>query len=325
MDWKKFHSFMNFASFKVGRSRVILWVEALKDSLVYNISLLEYFQFGFYKNISSNEKERWAGTGYMYEYQKIMNPVSKRQILDDKTLFYQEYKSYFKHHVVSLKELEKDLSLAEIVLREEKVVLKESKGKCGLGTAFFNSDDFTAESLLNKMKLKGFDLAETFIQQHKDLNRLSPSGVNTVRIFTQLTENEEVIILGCRQRISVNSPVDNLAAGNLAASVNDKTGTIDGPGVYSDITKEDQKIHPVTKVLIEGFQVPFWDECLDLVKRAALAHPENRSIGWDVIVTEEGPGLLEGNHDWCKLVWQLPVKKGLKPILENHLKAYTAR
>jgi hypothetical protein len=40
------------------------------------------------------------------------------------------------------------------------------------------------------------------------------------------------------------------------------------------------------------------------------------------VVTEQGPGLIEGNHDWCKLVWQLPVNKGLKPILENHLAEY---
>jgi len=56
------------------------------------------------------------------------------------------------------------------------------------------------------------------------------------------------------------------------------------------------------------------------VKEAALCFPQNRSIGWDVAITSTGPQLLEANHDWCRLVWQLPVKKGLKPILENHLK-----
>jgi len=27
---------------------------------------------------------------------------------------------------------------------------------------------------------------------------------------------------------------------------------------------------------------------------------------------------IEGNHDWCKLVWQLPVNKGLKSMLEDN-------
>jgi hypothetical protein len=61
-----------------------------------------------------------------------------------------------------------------------------------------------------------------------------------------------------------------------------------------------------------------------LAKDAALKHKQNRSIGWDIVVTDNGPGLIEGNHDWCKLVWQLPVNRGLKNILEKHLVAYKA-
>jgi hypothetical protein len=68
-----------------------------------------------------------------------------------------------------------------------------------------------------------------------------------------------------------------------------------------------------------GFQVPFWPELIDMAKKAALHVPENRSIGWDIAVTENGPELIEGNHDWCKLVWQLPVKKGMKSVLEGYL------
>ena len=49
-----------------------------------------------------------------------------------------------------------------------------------------------------------------------------------------------------------------------------------------------------------------------MVETASLLHPENSSIGWDVVITPQGPSLIEGNHDWCKLVWQLPVRRGLK-------------
>jgi hypothetical protein len=97
---------------------------------------------------------------------------------------------------------------------------------------------------------------------------------------------------------------------------------VKGPGVYSDITKPDQEYHPVTDVKIRGFQVPFWKESLEMVKDAALRHPQNRSIGWDVVITEKGPGLIEGNHDWCKLLWQLPVKKGLKLMLKDYAHDY---
>src|SRR5690625_1689376 len=124
-------------------------------------------------------------------------------------------------------------------------------------------------------------------------------------------------MLGCRLTISVNSPVDNMAAGNLAAPIDEGTGQLSGPAVYSDITKPEQEYHPVTRVKIPGFQIPFWEETINMVKKAAKMHPQNKSIGWDIVITEKGPGLIEGNHDWCKLLWQLPVKKGLKSALQD--------
>ena len=78
----------------------------------------------------------------------------------------------------------------------------------------------------------------------------------------------------------------------------------------------------MTETKIVGFQVPYWDECLCLAREAACHDLSNRSIGWDIVVTEDGPGLIEGNHDWCKLVWQLPVKTGLRPVLDRHWSEY---
>jgi hypothetical protein len=110
-----------------------------------------------------------------------------------------------------------------------------------------------------------------------------------------------------------------MAAGNMAAVIDETTGIVTGKGVYSDITKPDEEVHPVTGVSIVGFQIPFWKETLEMVKKAALQHPQNRSIGWDIVISEHGPGFIEGNHDWCKLLWQLPAKKGLKELLKPHL------
>src|SRR5699024_5271603 len=137
------------------------------------------------------------------------------------------------------------------------------------------------------------------------------------RIITQIRKDGIYEILGCRMRISGNSPVYNMGGGNLVAPVDQKTGKINGKAVYADITKPPVEKHPVTAVPIVGFQVPFWNEILDMVKEASLKHPQNRSIGWDVVVTPNGPEFIEGNHDWCKLVWQLPVHKGLKHKLDE--------
>jgi hypothetical protein len=105
----------------------------------------------------------------------------------------------------------------------------------------------------------------------------------------------------------------------MIAPINLSTGIIEGPGVFFDITKPDIYIHPITRVEIVGFKIPFFKEALQIVTDAALYNKKNRSIGWDVAVTENGPELVEGNNNWCKVGWQLPAKKGLKYMIEPYL------
>ncbi len=315
MKWSLLKEFLAYASKVSGKSKAFLMKESIQSVYQYNISILEYFQFGFY-NKAKEEKETWAGTGTMYEFQKIANPTNQRNILDDKRLFYTNYKEFFVHEMYTLEELQTNPGIIDTLLAKEKIVLKEASGKCGAGVKICTTRDLTRESLISLMEKGKFDILETYIKQHSKIEELSPSAVNTVRIFTQIRKDGQYEVLGCRMRISVDCEVDNLAAGNLAAPIDEKKGIINGVGVYSNITKNPETIHPITRTSIVGFQIPYWDEILAMVKEASLKHPQNRSIGWDVVVTENGPGLIEGNHDWCKLVWQLPVNIGLKNKLD---------
>jgi len=199
-----------------------------------------------------------------------------------------------------------------------RLVLKYSRGQVGAEVEVVDCADYTPEKLIKIMTEKRFDLVEEYVVQHPTLMKISPSGLNTIRIFTQLDKNR-IDFLGARLRLSVNSPVDNMAAGNLAATIDLETGIVTGPGVYSDITKTDTDIHPVTKQPILNFQIPFWIELLEMVKQAAMLCSENKSVGWDIAIGYDGPELIEGNHNWCKLLWQLPVKQGLKKELEKYL------
>ena len=318
MKWDLLNKFLAHSSKETKKSKTFLILESVLDVFRYNVSILEYFHFRFYDK-KGLDKKTWAGTGFMYEYQLIMNPIEKRIILDDKAQFYKKYNKYFVHKIGVVEALKTQPDLVKKILsnKANKLVFKQSDGKCGDGVEVIDASKFNKDSLVPFMIKENFDLVEEFIIQHTRLNELSPSAVNTVRIFTQLNNANEVVLLGSRLRISVNSPVDNMAAGNLAAPIDEATGKIFGAAVYSDITKDEETVHPITGVKIVGFQVPFWEEILVMVKDAALMYRENKSIGWDIVVTDYGPGFIEGNHDWCKLLWQLPVKQGLKSKIEK--------
>jgi hypothetical protein len=320
LDRKKFQLFLNQAKKETGRSGLSIVTDIIQCVFKYNISILEYFQFHFYRR-STEERETYAGTGYMYEYQLRMNPKANRSVLENKLEFLNAFGDFVRHDFASLTSLEKDPAVAEKLLlnKSGKLVFKNAHGQCGNGVEVLTVSGLNQQIMVKHLRETGNDYVEEFVVQHPALMKLSPSGLNTVRIVTQLNKEDKVDIIGARLRITINSSVDNLAAGNIAAPIDIETGKVDGPGVYSDITKEDEFFHPVTHTEIVGFKVPHWAASIQLVTDAALLNKGNRSVGWDVAITENGPELIEGNHNWCKLLWQLPVKKGLKPILEGYL------
>ena len=324
LDRGKFRLFLNKAKKQTGKSTRSIITDIIQSVFQHNISILEYFQFHFYE-LPNEERKTYAGTGYMYEYQLKMNPKSSRSILEDKLIFLDKYSKFIHHGHASLTELENNPAVAAKLLANKsgKLVFKNAHGQCGNGIEVMKTDGLSQQMIIDQLKKGGNDLVEEFVVQHPDLMRLSPSGLNTIRIITQLNDLDKVDIIGARLRITINSSVDNLAAGNIAAPINVKTGKLEGPGVYSDITREEEYLHPVTKTEIVGFKIPFWNEAIDMVIAAALYNKNNRSVGWDVAISESGPELIEGNHNWCKLLWQLPVKKGLKPLLEVYLGKYT--
>jgi hypothetical protein len=292
-------------------------MDILTSLFKYNISILDYFYFRFYSQ-TAEQRKQWAGTGYMYEYQLKMNPPAVREVLANKIQFLKKLGSLAKRDFNTREELTQNLLLISKWLDtlSGKMVLKNSRGQVGAEVEVVHARDFTHESLLPFMIRHHFDMVEDFVVQHESLMALSPTGLNTVRVITQV-EKSEVIIVAARLRISINSSVDNLAAGNMAAPIDLKSGKVMGAGVYSDITKQPEMVHPITKQPVVGFEIPYWNEILDMVRQAALSIPENRSVGWDVAITNEGPLLIEGNHNWCKLLWQLPVGEGLKNELEQ--------
>ena len=134
LDKPKLKKFMEYVIKKQNISKFILWKRILNSSLKYNISILEYFLFKFYE-ISDKEKETYAGTGYMYEYQLLMNPKQERDLLADKLIFLKEYAPFIKHHYVSIRDIISETETLEKILNNEsgKIVLKSSTGQCGEG------------------------------------------------------------------------------------------------------------------------------------------------------------------------------------------------
>jgi hypothetical protein len=239
-------------------------------------------------------------------------------VLEDKLRFLRHFRPFVRRLFVDRETLRRDPAQAQALLTASsgRVVVKDASGQCGAQVKVLDTAGLDAERLLAFMKRGGYDLAEGYVTQHPDLMALSPSALNTIRVITQIGPRRDVRLLGVRLRISVNCAVDKMSApDNVAAPVDPERGIVDGPAVHLDITRADIVEHPVTGVPIVGLQLPFWPETLAMVTQAART-TDNRAIGWDVAVTADGPELIEANHNWGSRLWQLPVNRGLKHMLE---------
>lgn len=290
--------------------------EMIFCSVRYNISFMDYFELRFFE-LPATERRTYVGSGAMYEFQLRMNPKKFRSVLSDKAEFLKKFNDLAGRTWVTLDTIRDNESKVDAILQNPtgKLVLKNAKGQAGQEVDICFTRDFDRHSLIRKMEEEKFDLLETYVSQNDELMRLSASGLNTIRIITQYHQGQ-VSVIAARLRISVNSKTDNLSTGNIAAHIDLEKGRIAGPGIYVDIAKPAVYQHPVTGVDLVGFELPFWKECLKLVKEAAVRIPENRSVGWDVAVTNQGPVLIEGNHNWHYFLWQMPEKKGYKETIK---------
>lgn len=290
-------------------------VDMLKSSLQLGSSFHEYFYYNF-PGKTKSERKTYATTGKMYAYQLKMNPPIHRYMIEDKLIFLERYKDFIGRNWLNLK-VANEYEVAEFIKGKAKVVLKNSMGQAGRSVKIVDLQNTSPVTIIENSKRNRLDLMEEFVVQHDDIMSLASESLNTIRIITQITNRGEAEIIGTILRLGCGGGTDNLSTNGIACPIDILTGKINGSGISFDMTKPEYKIHPVSGKNLMGFQVPFWKESVELAKKAALLYPQNRSVGWDVAVTNNGPLLIEGNHNWGARLWQMPVHQGLKKLLQK--------
>ncbi len=154
--------------------------------------------------------------------------------------------------------------------------------------------DFYSTILPSQAK-DGF-LYQPKIDNHHFLKQLANTKAsNTVRVLTYISNSNDVHVLSSLIRLSLNSGfTDNLVNGGIAVGINKLSGKLNEIGLDNQGNK--MLRHPNGNFEFKGVQIPFWEETIEIVKKAALAFKETRLIGWDILITETGPIILEANR-----------------------------
>jgi len=160
---------------------------------------------------------------------------------------------------------------------------------------------------LKEDNYKGYIIEEK-IEQDPAMNVLSGKSLNTVRVSTLITHNNEILIdFGMLRVGRKGSITDNLHQGGYVVNINVEDGSIGEKTFgYKEeggpwIEEKEERI----KDFFTDCKVPFWHDIVSLAKKAASFSPELRSVGWDIAISKNGPVLMEGNDNWDMVIAQV--------------------
>jgi len=248
---------------------------------------------------------------------RVCRDPGYQEVFKNKALFNQRFSHYVHRDYLdttscSFEEFE------EFCAKFPRFFAKPIRGSVGTGARIMESDNV---SRLWKTCRKDSLLVEQIIDQHPDLAAVNGDTLNTIRVYSLLTGDDEPLITLAGIRFGrLGAVVDNFHAGGIAVGVDIETGRVVTDGVDRSLTRFAR--HPDSDLPFKGFHVPRWSDVLEAVRKACLSIPQIRSIGWDLSVTAPGQvEFVEGNDRPDFDVTQIVDQVGKKHLYDPHMNA----
>jgi len=171
------------------------------------------------------------------------------------------------------------------------------------GAYYINNKEMPIENIVETLSRISYSgnsyLCQRLFMQHHLISKLYDKSVNTLRIVTinpQKSENiDDVVVLACILRIGANGlSVDNHGQGGLQISV-DSMGKLAQYAFYKPGFGTKIEQHPDSGIAFKDYQIPFYNESIELCKTFHTKLNHIHYIGWDVAFSENGIYLFEAN------------------------------
>ena len=312
----KYRTALDKLSAETGVSKLYLYLDCVWSWVRWGCVLNHYTEGGFYLRKSFERKSivtyrRW---------EKILKYNNKdyNHILGNKLDFCKHFKDYIGREYLSSKAMTEEEFLS-FLKRYDKIFIKPVDGLEGKGvTAISFGSDEQNKYYFKKLKTGDYILEEPVIQ-HQDMV-FGNQSVNTIRVYTTYDKKiKKGFCIATTLRAGVgDSIIDNSHAGGLSYEIDMETGIIDSRGWGHQ--NAGGLIHPQTHICMMGRKIPHWNKVIDLCEKAAESIPEVPYIGWDVAITENGPILIEGNHDPDIDIMEFVGKYGYYNVIMSHLR-----
>lgn len=269
----------------------------------------------FYKRSHKNRKS-FVTVLWLVEQLDKYNPQEYRSLFHDKRKFDELFSDNLNRDWMAINGISPQL--ADFVKNHDKIVMKKSSG-CSGKQVYVSTPEDTPEDIYRMINEEGYDLIEEAISNIDSIKQFNPTSLNTIRIVTVRSGDYFKIICACLRIGAKGSLVDNVSCGGTSARIDLNTNKIDSLFCANSYRETPASQTGRNEI---GFEIPYWDELVELVKNASLKVPQIHIVGWDIAITKNGPALIEGNESFHTVVMQMYSKinePGLKKSFEEAL------
>lgn len=303
------------ASAQHGKAVPLVVADMLWSAGRHNVGFQDYIDYDF-AILTKAERDTYMTHPVSNQISQKYDHPDFRHLFHDKAEFNERFDALLKREWMMIVEGNAD-ELREFTERQGTIVVKETHGQAGTGVHRYHAADVTDWNAFHAELLgKSQVLVEEVIRQHADLAAVCPGTVNTTRV-TAFFDGEKTHILAMAQKFGRGAVSDQMSFGGFYTML-DENGHAVGAGY--DSHGHVHVTHPDSGFPIADFQLPMIDEVKAFVDRAARVVPQVQYVGWDIVVTPEGPVLVEGN--WGAGVYE--NKPSVTGIRTGHKPRYQA-
>lgn len=303
--YNQLHDVVNKIHNETKKNRLVLFFDIILCMLIYGASPNNYQYFNFYK-LSAKERKTYTTHRISEKMIKKFNKPADIEFFENKLVFAKKFNSMYNREFLNADTMSFNEFFA-FCKGKNKFILKPYGGAQGQNIVVYHiskqEDIMTIYQEIKTNYSKGF-IIEEWICQHHVLTQIFPDAVNCLRVITVLNNNKVNIITG-GVTFSLGSEIANGSQPSIVAPVNFETGVISKAGASFNTPLYEK--HPVTQAQILGITLPFWNETIALVEKAARHVPSVGYVGWDIAITPTGPVLIEGNTTPGYKYYQIPA------------------
>ncbi|WP_029149991.1 sugar-transfer associated ATP-grasp domain-containing protein [Microbacterium indicum] len=266
-------------------------VDMLWSAAKHDVAFQDYVDYDF-AILSKAERATFMTHPVSMQLAQRYSQPAGRAIFEDKVAFNRRFAPMIERDwlVVTADNVDEVRAFAE---KHGTVIAKVPVSHMGLGVRRYHAADVDDWAAFHAKLVAGDEmLLEEVIRQHDDIAAYCPGTVNTTRIVA-FFDGSETHIVAVAQKFGRGEVSDQMSYGGFYTMLDPETGHAMSAG-YDSHGHVHEK-HPDSGLVIADFQLPRFDEAVDLIRRAAREVPEVQYAGWDVVVTNDGVDLVEGN------------------------------